>query len=122
MLFSIVEVTTAQSKKDNKDVRLTSANYTKETSKGLILVDFWAAWCKPCRKIAMTLNDLKKDNPLNIRIGKLNIDSYKALAIEKDIQSIPTLILYKEGVEIMRLTGVYSVKELNEEIEKALTK
>lgn len=108
------------SEKEAKVTELTSSNYKTETSKGVVLVDFWASWCGPCRQIAPELEKLAQDKDANIKVGKLNVDKFKAFATNKGIRSIPTLILYKDGKEITRILGVYSKEELKNKISEAL--
>lgn len=104
-------------KKDSQIVTLSAQNYNAETAKGLVLVDFWAAWCGPCRKMNPVLEDISKEMKDVVKIGKLNIDNYKKLAIDKQVQSIPTIIVYKDGKEIDRITGVVAKEDLKKAIK-----
>lgn len=69
-----------------------------------ILVDFWAEWCGPCRVIAPVLEELA-DEQDGLTIGKLNVDHNPQTAAAHDVMSIPTLILFKDGVEKKRIVG-----------------
>jgi thioredoxin 1 len=69
-----------------------------------ILVDFWAEWCGPCRVIAPVLEEIAGEQD-SIDIGKLNIDHNPMPAAQHDVMSIPTLILFKDGVEKKRIVG-----------------
>jgi len=69
-----------------------------------ILVDFWAEWCGPCRLIAPVLEEIASEQD-SIDIGKLNIDINPMPAAQHDVMSIPTLILFKDGVEKKRIVG-----------------
>jgi thioredoxin 1 len=69
-----------------------------------ILVDFWAEWCGPCRVIAPVLEEIASEQD-SIDIGKLNIDHNPMPAAQHDVMSIPTLILFKDGVEKKRIVG-----------------
>lgn len=112
--------TSIDAKEKARSVRLTSKNYKDEISAGVTLVDFWASWCGPCRKIAPILEELANDKELNIKVGKLNVDTYQAFAVEKGIEILPTLILYKDGQEITRFLGAFTKDELKYNIKKAL--
>lgn len=104
-------------KKDSQILTLSAQNYNAETAKGLVLVDFWAVWCGPCRKMNPVLEDISKEMKDVVKIGKLNIDNYKKLAIDKQVQSIPTIIVYKDGKEIDRITGVVAKEDLKKAIK-----
>jgi thioredoxin 1 len=69
-----------------------------------ILVDFWAEWCGPCKAIAPVLEEIATEQD-KIAIGKLNVDHNPQTAARSDVMSIPTLILYKDGVEKKRIVG-----------------
>lgn len=110
LVFSLVLV--AQDKKDtkNKIVTLTSKSYDDEVSKGLVLVDYWAVWCGPCRKMEPVLKQIAEET--DVKVGKLNVDDYKAVARGKGVSTIPTMFIYKDGKEMQRLVGVYTKDEL----------
>lgn len=98
-------------------VTLSASNYKEETSKGLVFVDFWAAWCGPCRRIAPMLDDLAKEYKESVKIGKLNVDNYKKFAIEQGVEVLPTIVIYKDGKEVTRVKGVVSKDKLVEIIK-----
>jgi len=70
-----------------------------------ILVDFWAEWCGPCRLIAPILEEIATEHGTKLSIGKLNVDEHPQLSMNFDVMSIPTLILFKDGVEKKRIVG-----------------
>ena len=84
-----------------------------------VLVDFWATWCGPCRAVAPVIEELSKEYE-NVKIGKLDIDSSRATAMKYDVQSIPTLILYKDGEPIQRTMGAQPKSALAKMIDGAL--
>lgn len=112
LLFVFSLVLVAQDKKDtkNKIVTLTSKSYDEEVSKGLVLVDYWAVWCGPCRKMEPVLKQVAEE--ADVKVGKLNVDDYKAVARTKGVSTIPTMFIYKDGKEMQRLVGVYTKDEL----------
>ena len=70
-----------------------------------VLVDFWAAWCGPCRMVAPVLDQLADELDGKVKIAKLNVDENQGLAMEHQVQSIPTFILFKQGQVADRTVG-----------------
>ena len=75
-----------------------------------VLVDFWAAWCGPCRMVGPIVEQLAKDYQQQLNVYKLDVDSNGNTAIQYQVQSIPTLILFKDGKPAQRIVG-YMPKE-----------
>lgn len=88
------------------------------TSKNLVLIDFFAEWCGPCKMMKPILEELKRMKGESIRVAKVDVDKHQELANQYKIQSIPTLMLFKEGNMLWRHSGVMQAKELKEIIEK----
>lgn len=90
-------------------VNINNDNFEKEVLKNnnnkIIIVDFWAEWCNPCKMISKELNKINEELLDEIKICKINIDIEKNLATNFLIKSIPTLIFYLNGVELKRITG-----------------
>lgn len=108
--------TISEQDKDSPIAILTSSNYDKEIKEGLVFVDFWAPWCGPCRRMAPMLDEIAKEYKGEVKIGKVNVDNYKKFALDKGIQALPTIIVYKDGKEITRIKGLVSKSELVEVI------
>ena len=113
-LFSanVLGSTADEPKKNSPVVTLTSSNYNAEIAKRLVLVDFWAPWCGPCRKMAPVLDEIATEYKGSAKIGKLNTDNYKKFAVEKKIEALPTIVVYKDGKEIKRLVGLHTKEDL----------
>lgn len=84
-----------------------------------VLVDFWAEWCGPCRMVAPILDEIATENEA-ISIAKLNVDENPQAAMQHDVMSIPTMILFKDGVEKKRLVGARSKAALLDELNEYL--
>jgi len=93
---------------NDKILTLTDKNFQYQTKNKLVLVDFWASWCAPCRMMAPVLNEVADELSGNSHIGKVNIEEYQSLAQKFQVRNIPTLILLKNGKEINRFVGVKS--------------
>ncbi len=83
-----------------------SMNSNSLKQHGLILVDFWAPWCGPCRMLAPVLDQLAEEMNGQAVIGKLNIDQEEDAAVRCGISAVPTMIIYKDGEEVERIVGV----------------
>ncbi len=93
---------------------LLESTFASETAHGVLLVDFWAAWCGPCRMQGQILEELAGQLPAGVRIGKINVDEETALAARFGVQSIPTLLLFKDGQQIKQMVGVQSAAVLTD--------
>jgi thioredoxin 1 len=85
---------------------ITETNFQHQTKNKVILIDFWASWCAPCRMMAPVLNEVATDLKGNSHVGKVNIEQYQSLAQKFKVRSIPTLILLKNGIEVNRFVGL----------------
>ena len=83
---------------------ITDATFEEETSEGVVLIDFWATWCGPCKMMAPVIEEIAEE-AADIKVGKLNIDNEMEIAQKYGVMSIPTLIVFKNGEEVKRDLG-----------------
>ena len=104
---------------DNSKIKkLSDQNFEHQIKSGIVLVDFWASWCMPCKMMAPVLNNLSEELTGNASVGKLDVDQNRSASAKYGVRSIPTLVLFKNGSEINRFVGVKSKEFLLKEIQK----
>ena len=91
----------------------TFTNEVLEQTK-LVLVDFWAEWCGPCKQIAPTLEELAEKYPENLSVCKVDVDANRELALQYNVRSIPSLMIFKNGEMVDSLIGAVSLEELED--------
>jgi thioredoxin 1 len=101
---------------------VTDINFQAEVleSEVPVLVDFWAPWCGPCRMVAPVVEEIAKERGEALKVVKLNTDENQQTAIEYNVLSIPTLILFRHGQAAKTVIGAYPKRRLEAELEPAL--
>ena len=96
------------------ELKLSSENFKEEVlnSEKPVLVDFYADWCGPCNAMAPVIEELAKELEGKAKVGKVNVDENSDIAVEYNVMSIPTLIIFKNGKEEIRLVGLRDKEEL----------
>ena len=103
-------------------VTLTDGNFSQEVLKSStpVVVDFWAEWCGPCKMIAPVLDELAGEYNGKVKIAKVNIDEHQQLAINYGINSIPTLLFFKNGQVADQVVGMKSKRDLKASFDRVL--
>ena len=101
---------------------VTDANFQAEVleAEGLVLVDFWAAWCAPCRAIAPALEQLAAEYAGRVTLAKLNADHNPRIVQQYGVRGLPTLVLFRGGQEVDRLTGLHSKAQIKQAIDRVV--
>ncbi len=100
-------------------IHITDANFEQTIKNNkLVLVDFWANWCGPCRALAPTIAEISKEYSGKILVGKLDVDSNPETAERFQVFSIPTMILFKDGQETDRLVGLCPKNRITDALQK----
>ncbi len=101
---------------------LTDANFEKEVLKSeqVVLVDFWATWCGPCRMVSPIIDEVAKDFQGKVTVGKVDVDAQPSLAQQYKIMTIPTVIVFKDGKAQSRKSGAFAKTEYANMINQAL--
>jgi thioredoxin 1 len=103
-------------------IEATSYNWDNEVikAKGLVMIDFWAAWCGPCRMISPTVEEMAKEYSGRIKVLKLNTDENSEIATRYKIMGIPTIMFFKDGTKLDQIVGVVPKQQLKAKIESLL--
>ena len=94
-------------------ISVTADNFEQEVLKteGIVMVDFWAAWCGPCKMLSPIVDQIAEEHP-EIKVCKVNIDEEPSLAIDYKVMSIPTLLVFKNGEKVNMSIGVQSKSDI----------
>lgn len=98
---------------------LGNKNFKTFTKRGVILVDFWAPWCAPCKMIAPTLNEIAEAQN-DFTVAKVNVDQNQNMAKKFKVRNIPTMLILKDGVEAGRIVGVKTKRAILKEVESVM--
>lgn len=103
-------------------VQLTDATFKSEVVDSTIpvLVDFWATWCGPCKAIAPVIEEIAGEYAGKLKVGKVDVDANQAVAMQYQIRSIPTLLIFKGGTVVEQIVGAVPKKSLLEKLSKHL--
>ena len=103
---------------DGKPILLSDASFSSEISKyPLMVVDFWAAWCGPCRMVAPIIEQLAKEYAGRVAFGKLNVDENPLTSGEFEVQSIPTLLIFRNGEAVDGIVGAVPKYQIESRIK-----
>jgi thioredoxin 1 len=106
----------------SKPVTVTDATFEHEVlhHDGVTVVDFWAAWCAPCRMLSPLIDELAEEYGGRVRVAKLDVDANQDTAMEYGVMSIPTVLVVRDGVVTRRLVGYHPKRTLADAVEAAL--
>jgi thioredoxin 1 len=105
----------------NEPIVLTDSNFTSEVSKyPIMLVDFWAPWCGPCRMVSPIIEQLSREYSGKVAFGKVNVDENQRIAASFGIQSIPTMMLFKAGKAVDVMVGALPKGQIEMKLKQQL--
>jgi thioredoxin 1 len=122
ILFSTLIMFSCSSKQgeqSNKDIiTLTRDNFDTEIQSGVVLVDFWASWCMPCKAMTPVINEIAGQTIGKMKVGKVDVDAQGELANRYHVQGIPNFIIFKDGQVVENMVGIQSKEALIQALER----
>jgi len=124
-IYSIIKYRNVLKNIDSKEqskhlIHLNDKNFSAITSKGITIVDFWAAWCKPCIFLTPIINELAENYVGRVKVAKFDVESNKRIPNKLIIRNIPTVIIFQNGREMERIIGVKPYNTYKKIIDKYL--
>jgi len=105
------------------DIDFTDATFKQDVLdyKGLVVVDFWAPWCPPCRIAGPIIEELAKEYEGKVKIGKINVDENSQIAGQYSVMSLPSILFFKNGQPVRTMIGAQSKEAYKQEIDSLIT-
>lgn len=101
-------------------VVLDESNFDTTIANGVTVVDFFATWCMPCKMLSPIIEDLARDNDGKAVVAKVDIDLSESLAVRFSVESVPTVIIFKDGAEVDRIMGFSQKAKLQNAIDRQI--
>lgn len=122
IIISFTVISCGKHQESKNLMKLSDDNFAEKTAEGVLLVDFWATWCMPCRAQAPTISALADESNGKYKVGKVDVDECPSSAARFGIQSIPTMIIFVDGKEAERFVGLQAKGNLESALEKYVKK
>ena len=97
-------------------IDVTEETFTEESQEGIVILDFYATWCGPCRMLGPILEEVEQEDEL-VKVLKINVDENRELAIKFNVGSIPKLVFLNEGINVGEMVGLQSKSAIQEKLK-----
>ncbi|MBK7174073.1 MAG: thioredoxin [Bacteroidales bacterium] len=115
----IFSCSSPKGEQSNKNIiTLTQDNFDSEIQSGVMLVDFWASWCMPCKAMAPVIDEIAGQTKGKIKVGKVDVDAQGELANRYRVQGIPNFLIFKDGQVVENMVGIQSKEALIQALER----